>query len=246
MAYYSKTIQEEDLKNKVREEWFSGYDNTTIPGNVDFYVGHEKNVFLWAEAKRGVKRDIYEQFVQLILTIGKDRRFDELEAPDYLGSFDAEKIGFVHYDEISEVFELNDFNWQVTPSNHTTKEFKRLYKMVHDTLKDHVFIFNFETQGDSLRFFIKDKFSLSGRRAARVNVNKNNFPHIYRRWLKEVKPTLAINWESLESEGIYDCDFFLADLMSQKNTTLLENLSVLLKLDHYIVIFHEMRLISFV
>lgn len=45
-----------------------------------------------AEAKRGVKRDIYEQFVQLILTIGQDHRFDEVEAPDYLGSFDAEKI----------------------------------------------------------------------------------------------------------------------------------------------------------
>ncbi|MDE5986402.1 MAG: hypothetical protein K2H16_03870 [Prevotella sp.] len=235
MAYYSKTIQEEELKNKVREEWFSGYDNTAIQGKVDFYVGHGNNTFLWAEAKRGVKRDIYEQFVQLILTIGKDRRFNEQEAPDYLGSFDAEKIGFVHYDEISEVFEMNDFNWQVTPSNHATREFKHLYELVHDRLKNHVFIFNFEQHGDSLRFFIKDRFSLSGRRAARVNVNKNNFPHIYRRWLKEVKPTLAINWEDLESQGIYDCDFFLADLMSQENTTLLENLSVLLKLDHYIV-----------
>ena len=236
MAYYSKTIQEEELKNKVREDWFAGYDNTAIPGKVDFYVGHDNNVFLWAEAKRGVKRDIYEQFVQLILTIGKDRRFNELEAPDYLGSFDAEKIGFVHYDEISEVFELNDFNWQVTSSDHTTKEFKQLYEMVHDTLKDHVFIFNFEQQGDSLRFFIKDKFSLSGRRASKINVNKNNFPHIYRRWLKEVKPTLAIDWDDLAPRGIYDCDFFLADLMSQENTTLLDNLSVLLKLDHYKVV----------
>ena len=98
MAYYSRTIQEEELKNKVREDWFAGYDNTAIQGKVDFYVGHENNVFLWAEAKRGVKRDIYEQFVQLILTIGKDRRFNEIEAPDYLGSFDAEKIGFVNYD----------------------------------------------------------------------------------------------------------------------------------------------------
>lgn len=59
MAYYSKTIQEEELKNKVREDWFSGYDNTAIQGKVDFYVGHENKVFLWAEAKRGVKRDIY-------------------------------------------------------------------------------------------------------------------------------------------------------------------------------------------
>ena len=236
MAYYSKTIQEEELKNKVREEWFNKYDNTGIPGKVDFYVGHDNNTYLWAEAKRGVKRDIYEQFVQLILTIGKDRRFDQLEAPDYLGSFDAEKIGFVHYDEISEVFELNDFNWQVAPSDHTTKEFKQLYELVHETLKDHVFIFNFEQQGDSLRYFIKDKFSLTGRRASKINVNKNNFPHIYRRWLKEVKPSLAVDWEDLAPRGIYDCDFFLADLMSQENTTLLENLSVLLKLNYYKVV----------
>lgn len=233
MAYYSKTIQEEELKNKIREDWFSGYDNTVIQGKVDFYVGHENNVFLWAEAKRGVKRDIYEQFVQLILTIGKDRRFNELEAPDYLGSFDAEKIGFVHYDEISEVFELNDFNWQVTPSNHTTREFKHLYELVHDKLKNHVFIFNFEQQGDSLRFFIKDKFSLSGRRASRINVNKNNFPHIYRRWLKEVKPTLDVNWDDLAEIGIYDCHFFLADLMSSNNITLLDKLTVLLQENHY-------------
>lgn len=233
MAYYSTNIREEELKNKVREDWFSGYDNTEIPNNVDFYVGHENNVFLWAEAKRGVKQDIYKQFVQLILTIGKDRRFDELEAPDFLGSFDAEKIGFVHYDEISDVFELNDFNWQVTPSDQTTKEFKQLYELVHDNLKEHVFIFNYENQGESLRFFIKDKFSLSGRRAAKVNVNKNNFPHIYRRWRKEVMPTLAVNWNDLAELGIYDCHFFLADLMSSNNITLLEKLTVLLQDDHY-------------
>lgn len=236
MAYYSKTIQEEELKNKVREEWFAGYDNTEIPGKVDFYVGYEDNNYLYAEAKRGVKRDIYEQFVQLILTIGKDHRFDEVEAPDYLGSFDAEKIGFIHYDELSEVFEINDFNWQVTPSDHNTKEFKLLYELVHDTLKEHVAIFNFETQGESLRYFIKDKFSTTGRRASKTYVTKNNFLHIYRRWRREVLPTLAVNWDDLSGIGIYDCDFFLADLMSQNNTSLLENLSVLLKTDHYKVV----------
>ncbi|MDD7104924.1 MAG: hypothetical protein PUI30_08760, partial [Bacteroidales bacterium] len=77
MNLYSKTIQEEELKNKVRADWFSGYDNTEIPGKVDFYVGKGESSYLWAEAKRGVKKDIYEQFVQLILTIGKDRRFNE-------------------------------------------------------------------------------------------------------------------------------------------------------------------------
>lgn len=233
MVYYSKTIQEEELKNKVREEWFAGYDNTEIPGKVDFYIGYDGTSYLWAEAKRGVKRDIYEQFVQLILTIGKDRRFDGLDVPDYLGAFDAEKIGFVHYDEISEVFEINDFNWQVTPSDHQSREFRQLYELVHDKLKDHVFIFNFETQGDSLRFFIRDKFSTTGRRASRSNVTKNNFPHIYRRWLKEVKDTLQVDWADFAELGIYDCHFFLADLMSSDNTTILENLSVLLQDDHY-------------
>lgn len=46
MAYYSKTIQEEELKNKVREEWFAGYDNTDIPGKVDFCVRHNDTTYL--------------------------------------------------------------------------------------------------------------------------------------------------------------------------------------------------------
>src|SRR3712207_6001667 len=133
MAYYSKTIQEEELKNRVREEWFSNYENTDIPGRVDFYVGYGDTSYLWAEAKRGVKRDIYEQFVQLILTIGKDHRFNDVDIPDFLGSFDAEKIGFIHYDEVSEVFEQNDFNWNVPPSDHSTKEFKQLYRSEEHT-----------------------------------------------------------------------------------------------------------------
>ncbi|MCH5309643.1 MAG: hypothetical protein J1E58_07245 [Prevotella sp.] len=233
MAFYSKTIQEEELKNRIRQDWFKGYDNTGIPGKVDFYVGSETTPFLWAEAKRGVKRDIYEMFVQLILTIGKDRIYDKLDPPDYLGAMDAEKIGFVHYDEICEVFEKDDFNWQVPPSNHHTREFKLLYKLVYSQLKEHVFIFNFAQQGDSLRFFIRDRFSLTGRKAAHTSVNKNNFPHVYRKWRIEVKDTLAVCWDDFEKSGIYDCHFFLADLMSDKNTTLFENLTVLLQNDHY-------------
>lgn len=233
MAYYSKAIQEEELKNKVREDWFSGYDNTEIPGKVDFYIGSGDTSFLWAEAKRGIKKNIYEQFVQLILTIGKDRRFNELDAPDYLGAFDAEKIGFVHYDSICDVFDENDFNWQVTPSDHKTKEFKYLYELVHDKLKKNVFVFDFERQGDSLKFFIRNHFSINGRKAARTNINKNNFTHIYRKWYKEVKSTLAVKWDDFKDLGIFDCDFFLADLMSENNRTIKEKLTVLLQDDRY-------------
>ena len=51
MAYYSKTIQEEELKNKVREEWFAGYDNTDIPGKVDFYVGYNAQLIFGQKRK---------------------------------------------------------------------------------------------------------------------------------------------------------------------------------------------------
>ena len=190
-------------------------------------------MYLWAEAKRGVKKDIYEQFVQLILTIGRDRRFNDLDAPDYLGAFDAEKIGFVHYDSICEIFDENDFNWQVAPSDHHTKEFKYLYELVHEKLKRNVFIFDFERQGDSLKFFIRSHFTIDGRKAARININKNNFTHVYRKWYKEVRPTLAVEWEDFKKLGIFDCHFFLADLMSENNQTIKEKLSVLLKGDKY-------------
>ncbi len=233
MPYYNKSIQEEELKNKVRKDWFAGYDNTSIPGKIDFAISYGDTSYLWAEAKRGVKRDIYEQFVQLILTIGRSHRYEEYDVPDYLGAFDAEKIGFVHYDSICHVFELNDFNWEVAPSNHETKEFNMLYQLVHDDLSNNVFVFDFERQDDSLRFFIHNRFSINGRKAAHVAINKNNFTHIYRRWYKEVKPTLAVNWDDFNNLGIFDCHFFLADLMSKDNCTIKEKLTVLLKNDKY-------------
>ena len=46
---------------------------------------------LWAEAKKGNQADIYESFVQLIITIGKARTFDTYLPPNFLGAFDAEK-----------------------------------------------------------------------------------------------------------------------------------------------------------
>lgn len=39
---------------------------------------------------------------------------------------DAEKIAFVPYNEIQDVFYINDFSWNATPFNYETKEFKLL------------------------------------------------------------------------------------------------------------------------
>ena len=81
-------IREEELKNKVAQDYFWLYDCTKIIGSVDFCVCMHQTVqelsdlesLLWAEAKKG-SSDIYKSFVQLILTIGKARTFDNYLPP---------------------------------------------------------------------------------------------------------------------------------------------------------------------
>ena len=237
MAHYSVTIREEELKNLVKEDWFSDYDTARIIGNIDFYVGKGTQAYVWGEAKKGVKKDIYISFVQLILTIGKAKTYSKADRlPVYLCSFDAEKIGFVLYDSISEIFEQNDFNWNVTPSNHNTKEFKQLYSMLHDQLADSILIYDFDKQAESLRYFIRSTFVLGKHRIPKVAINKNNFTHVYRKWHSEVLQTLAVDWAYIKSKGIYEHDFFLADLISENGKTIPQKLSVLLKTDSYNVV----------
>ena len=77
---YSQNICEEELKNKVAADYFAAYDTTQIVGNIDFCVVAEDEVntpYLWAEAQKGLRQDIYESFVQLILTIGKARAYEK-------------------------------------------------------------------------------------------------------------------------------------------------------------------------
>ncbi len=242
MAHYSKTIREEELKNLVRQDWFKEYDTTHIEGNIDFYVGKGDQCLIWGEAKKGVKKDLYNLFIQLILTIGKAKTvFNAESLPVYLCGFDAEKIGFLLYDSICEVFEMNDFNWNVTPSDKNTKEFKLLYSLLLYQLSKSLFVYDFEKQAESLRYFIRSTFSSGKRKPSKIAVNKNNFPHIYRKWYSEVLNTLAVDWESLKKIGIYEHDFFLADLISEKGKTIPQKLSVLLEDDNYKVVIDKLK-----
>jgi hypothetical protein len=118
--------REEEVKNKIARDYFQDFDCTKILGDVDFCVTiKQKNnnqleleteSFLWAEAKKG-KADFITSIVQLILTIGKARTFDTYLPPAFLGAFDTEKIAFIPYNEIHDVFYINDFNCNVNPSN---------------------------------------------------------------------------------------------------------------------------------
>ena len=122
MSKYGNNLREEEIKNKVAVDYFNDFDWTKRIGDVDYCIAvptddnelFEQESLLWAESKRGNKFDIYESFVQLILTIGKARTFDKHLPPAFLGAFDAEKFGFLPYYRIADIFYVNDFNWNVT------------------------------------------------------------------------------------------------------------------------------------
>ncbi len=233
-------IREEELKNKIAQEYFWMLDCSKIVGNVDFCVSlhssetelSDISTLLWAEAKKGAA-DIQKSISQLILTIGKARTFDKTLPPAYLGAFDAEKIAFVPYSEITDVFYQNDFNWNVTPSNHETREFKLILTKVKDTLDAQALIFYYEKDQKELQNFIKQNFVAGKYGITKTRIDKNNFMVIYNKWLTAVKPTINVNWDFAKKVGIIDGDFYLADLLSHENETLKDKLYVLLKKDQY-------------
>ncbi|HQA76133.1 MAG TPA: hypothetical protein PLY32_03340 [Salinivirgaceae bacterium] len=234
-----KNIREEELKNKVAQDYFWLYDCTKIIGNVDFCVcmhqspkDPEQESLLWAEAKTG-SSDIYKSIVQLALTIGKARTFDKFLPPAMLGAFDGEKIAFIPYNDIHDVFYINDFNWNVTPSNHDTKEFNLIHEKVKTVIDNKALLFNFLNDDRELKKFIKNNFVVGKFGFTKIKIDKNNFMVIYNKWLQSVKPTIAVNWDIAKKTGIIDGDFYLADLLSQENNTLKEKLFVLLRKDHY-------------
>ena len=248
MAYYSLKDKEGTIINNVREDFFKDYDCRKLIGNIDFSVAipqtgkelfPEIEYVLWAEAKQGDKHSIYESFIQLILTIGKERTIDKHLPPKFIGAFDAEKIAFIPYSAIMEVFTITDFNWNVAPSDHESKEFKLLKEIVRRQLDsnskeiDNVYYFDFYNDKKELQRFIRNNF-VSGREDVRkIRINQNNFTHIYDKWRKEVKPTIDVKWENVKKSGLLDADFFLADVMSKDNVTLQEKLHVLLRSNQY-------------
>ncbi len=218
-----KNIREEELKNKVGADWFKQFDTTEIIGNIDFTVfPKQDSIFgrtplLWAEAKMG-NFDIAAMFVQLILTIGKARTFDKTLPPAFLGAFDFNKIAFVPYIKVQDIFYLNDFNWNVTPSNHETKEFQLIKARIEATLKQNTDIYDFEKDEKDLITFIKNNVA-KATTASKLKIDKNNFIPIYLRWLELVKPNINVNWDDLKKANILDSDFYLADLFVDDKDT---------------------------
>lgn len=244
-----KKLKEEPLKSAVQQDFFNSYKYTQI-GNIDFVIAKnivergQTSIFdefenddlkslLWAEAKQGTSHDIFESFVQLILTIGKERTFEKYLPPKYIGAFDAEKFAFIEYHEIQGIFYQNDFNWNVTPSNHDTKEFRQLYALCKNLLEENSILFYFETQTADFKEFIKLNFKTDKEATEKISVTKNNFTFVFQKWSDKVRPTISVDWAKANKAGIISADFFLADLLSSNEESLKDSLYVVLRKTKY-------------
>ncbi len=245
-----QNIREEELKNKVGQDFFSDFDTTKIVGNIDFCVTFknkntnqeklfENHSLLWAEAKRGTY-DVLTMITQLVLTIGKARTFDKYMPPAFLGAFDSSKMGFVTYNAIIDVFSMNDFNWNVAPSNHQTKEFILIKERIEKSLHQNHYVYDFIKDEKELQFFIKNNITKTTENA-KITIDKNNFVAIYLRWLEQVKPHIDLDWDAVKKNNIFDREFYLADLFVDDkgtstiddDTPLSENIFVVFKNGHY-------------
>ncbi|MCL2824422.1 MAG: hypothetical protein FWD57_10545, partial [Polyangiaceae bacterium] len=194
------TIREEELKNRIAAEYFDRFDCTKIVGSIDFAVKPKRpsnaiditdEYLLWAEAK-SKPVGIPEMLTQLVLTIGKARTFDKLQPPPFLGCFDSEKIVFLRYANLHDIFSLSDFNWKVPPSNRETKEFRQVQahikKIIDNNIASEIYIFSFGKDDSELRRFVRDNFVHGKAETTKIRIDKNNFINIYNKWLETVKP----------------------------------------------------------
>ena len=70
----AKSIRESEIKNRLRQEYFSQYDWGKAVGNIDLTVCSPRELcvqqitYLWCETKKGTRHDILDSFIQLIPT----------------------------------------------------------------------------------------------------------------------------------------------------------------------------------
>ena len=213
-------LQEEELKARIGDAFFSAFDCDTIIGKIDFCVTQpltRRNVtetapivsLLWAEAKRGTVSDIYKPLVQLILTIGKARTFDTYLPPPFLAAFDAEKIAFLPYREILPFLALNDFNWNVTPSDTSSREFGLLYGAVRDVLNRTAYVFRYDAHEKELREFIKQELKVSSKPLPLIKNHRERKGSFFtpKIWVdlsqKYLADVLGENWQ--DEYYVWDC-----------------------------------------
>ncbi|GAA8254670.1 hypothetical protein HpBT156_15100 [Helicobacter pylori] len=229
-------FNEETLKIQIKAEFFKDKKFLYSGDKIDFMLSYKHPnailPILWGEAKRGDFDDLDKAFTQLLLTIGK-HKFHTHHTPPYLCAFDAFRMEFIAFDDtITSFFHQSDIDFSITPSNHNTEGFKHALDKFKAMCKSHKFVFDFKTQSQECKEFIENNLN-SSHLLNKIPIDKNNFFTIYQKWFEAVKPTIDIDWEVAKTKGILDADYYLADLLSDGDKTIIEKLQTILSSSYY-------------
>ncbi|GAA9526348.1 hypothetical protein HpHA33_23590 [Helicobacter pylori] len=229
-------LNEETLKIQIKAEFFKDKKFLYSEGKIDFMLSYKHPnailPILWGEAKKGNFDDLDKAFMQLLLTIGK-HRLHAHHTPPYLCAFDAFRMEFIAFDDaITSFFYESGINFSITPSNHNTEGFKHALDKFKAKCKSHKFVFDFKTQSQECKEFIENNLN-SSHLLNKIQIDKNNFFTIYQKWFEAVKPTIDIDWEVAKTKGILDADYYLADLLSDGDKTIIEKLQTILSSSYY-------------
>ncbi|GAA7728754.1 hypothetical protein HpCOL14_15070 [Helicobacter pylori] len=229
-------LNEEPLKNQIKDEFFKDKKFLCSGDKIDFMLSYQHPnatlPVLWGEAKRGDFDDLDKAFTQLLLTIGRHKLYTH-HTPPYLCAFNAFRMEFIAFnDTITSFFYKSDIDFSIPPSNHNTEGFKHALDAFKAMCKPHKLVFDFKTQSQECKEFIKNHLN-SSHLHNKIQIDKNNFFTIYQKWFEIVKPTIKIDWELAKAEGILDADYYLADLLSDGDKTIIEKLRTILKSSHY-------------
>ncbi|UOS50927.1 hypothetical protein MPG67_00505 [Helicobacter pylori] len=236
MLLDSSNLNEETLKSRIKAEFFKDKKFLYSGDKIDFMLSYKHPnailPILWGEAKRGNFDDLDKAFTQLLLTIGKHRLYNH-HTPPYLCAFDAFRMEFIAFDDaITSFFYESGIDFSITPSNHNTEGFKHALDKFKAKCKSHKFVFNFKTQSQECKEFIENNLN-SSHLLNKIQIDKNNFFTIYQKWFEAVKPTIDIDWEVAKTKGILDADYYLADLLSDGDKTIIEKLQTILSSNYY-------------
>ncbi|WP_024115166.1 hypothetical protein [Helicobacter pylori] len=229
-------LNEEPLKSQIKAEFFKDKKFLYSGDKIDFMLSYKHSnatlPILWGEAKRGDFDDLDKAFTQLLLTIGKHRLYTH-HTPPYLCAFNAFRMEFIAFDDtITSFFIKSDIDFSITPSNHNTEGFKHALDAFKAMCKPHKSVFDFKTQSQECKEFIENNLN-SSHLLNKIQIDKNNFFTIYQKWLEIVKPTIDIDWEVAKTKGILDADYYLADLLSDGDKTIIEKLQTILSSNYY-------------
>ncbi|MDR1866929.1 MAG: hypothetical protein LBQ77_01515 [Treponema sp.] len=234
----AKSIQkEETLKGRIYTDYFSRFGYEQHIDNIDFVITDTSttgNHYLWAEAQKGI-HDICTLFTQLILTCKKTYEKGEYLAPPWLGCFDETQIAFVSFHDMLPIFSETDFNWNTAPRNHESADFHKAREKIKKLISATMKVYSFDSDSRALHAFITTHFT-SGTPSLKRPLTKDNVVQIFIKWLQEVKPFINISkseWKELKENGILECDFYRADIMSGGGSNITETLKIVFNNDRY-------------